>query len=97
MGGMKHAFTFLAFALLATPAAAECYADYKAKQGDPVKFHYGVMQLADTSCGDQGAAQAEVSSRLNAAGWQLLKLQSIFGPDVLNQKKADAGEFFLRY
>jgi hypothetical protein len=94
---MKHALTFLAFALLATPAAAECYADYKAKQGDPVKFHYGVMQLADASCGDQGAAQAEVKSRLNAAGWQLLKLQSIFGSDQLNQKKADAGEFFLRY
>jgi hypothetical protein len=94
---MKHIFTLFFAIALAGPASAECYADYKAKQGDPVKFHYGVMQLPDGVCGDEGAAANEVGARLNAAGWQLLKLQSIFGPDQLNQKKADAGEFFLRF
>ena len=94
---MKHIFTLFLAVALASPASAECYADYKAKQGDPVKFHYGVMQLSDGSCGDQGAASTEADARLNAAGWQLVKLQSIFGPESLNQKKADAGEFFLRY
>ncbi|MEO8531158.1 MAG: hypothetical protein ABI459_08030 [Deltaproteobacteria bacterium] len=94
---MKNVLIIFALLALATPATAECYADYKAKQGDPVKFHYGVMQLPDAVCGDMGAASGEVGSRLNAAGWQLLKLQSIFGSDKLNQKKADAGEFFLRF
>ena len=35
--------TFLAAALalaLAGPAAAECYADYKAKRDEPLKLHY---------------------------------------------------------
>ena len=31
---------------LAQPAqAADCYADYKAKQDSPLRLHYGVMQL----------------------------------------------------
>lgn len=37
----------LAFAMMATsPAAADCYADYKAKQVDPpLRLHYGVAQI----------------------------------------------------
>lgn len=87
----------LILALFGQAASAACYADYKAKRGDPVEYSYGVIELSDALCSDKGAASEEVAARLQAAGWQLLKLQSIFGPEGLDQKKADAGEHFLRY
>ena len=54
-------------ATLALPAHAECYADYKAKQDDPLRLHYGVAEVA--AC-DKGGAEAELSGRLAAAGWR---------------------------
>jgi hypothetical protein len=94
---MKHVLAITLALALATPASAACYADYKAKQDDPLRLHYGVIELPDGVCGDSGAASAEAARRLQGAGWQLIKLQSIFGPDGLDQKKADAGEYFLRF
>ncbi|APG48628.1 hypothetical protein [Phaeobacter porticola] len=76
-------------------AAAECYADYKAKQDAPLRLHYGVIQLGG-AC-RKPAAKAEISGRLSAAGWTLLNVLSIFGPDGLDQRKADAGSYFLRF
>ena len=80
---------------LASPASAQCLADYKAKRDDPLRLHYGVAQIA--SCGDRRAARAELAPRLAAGGWKLLNIVSTFGPDGLNERKASAGEFFLRY
>ena len=81
---------------LSGPAqAAECYADYKAKQDNPLRLHYGVVQL-DGSCRKQ-AARAEISSRLAPSGWTLLNVLSVFGPEGLQQRKADAGPYFLRF
>ena len=38
----------LLLAALAQPAhAAGCYADYKAKQDNPLQLHYGVIELPD--------------------------------------------------
>ena len=31
--------------LLALPASAQCYADYRAQQNNPVRFHYGVAEI----------------------------------------------------
>ncbi|MFS4581817.1 hypothetical protein [Phaeobacter sp. C3_T13_0] len=76
-------------------AAAECYADYKAKQDAPLRLHYGVIQLRG-GC-SKPAAKAEISGRLSAAGWTLLNVLSIFGPDGLEQRKADAGPYYLRF
>ncbi|WP_164660761.1 hypothetical protein [Tropicibacter sp. Alg240-R139] len=75
-------------------AAAECYADYKAKQDSPLRLHYGVIQV--TAC-SAGQASAEVSARLQAAGWTLLNVISVFGPEGLQERKADAGQFYLRF
>lgn len=83
-------------AVLAGPAAAECYADYKAKQDAPLRLHYGVAQLADQPC-DRKAADAELRPRLKAQGWQLLNIVSTFGPEGLQERKANAGPYFLRY
>jgi len=94
---MKHILSSLALTgliSLGTAAAAECYADYKAKQDDPLRLHYGVMQVS--AC-DKGQARQEVAQRLRASGWTLLSVQSVFGPEGLDKRKANAGQFYLRY
>lgn len=90
---IASAVVALAFA---GPAAAECYADYKAKRDEPLKLHYGVAQVSDANC-SSGAAEGELSPRLAADGWTLLNVLSTFGPEGLEERKASAGEFFLRY
>lgn len=84
-------------AVLALPAQAECYADYKAKQDNPLRLAYGVSQVSDSACGKNKAAHAELAPRLAADGWTLLKILSTFGPEGLQERKASAGDFFLRY
>jgi hypothetical protein len=78
-------------------AAAECFADYKAKREAPLRLHYGVAQLPDGACGSARAAAAALAPRLASDGWTLLNILSIFGPEGLDQRKASAGSFFLRY
>lgn len=92
---MKHALLALAL-LAAAPAQAECYADYKAKQDNPLRLHYGVAQLPDDACTKQAASRL-LAPRLARDGWTLLNIVSIFGPEGLAQRKASAGEYFLRY
>ena len=80
------------------PASADCFADYKAKQDDPLRVHYGVAQVSDSACSQgRGAAEAELAPRLAAAGWTLLNVLSVFGPEGLGERKASAGDYFLRY
>ncbi len=83
----------MAFAL---PASAACYADYKASKDDPLRLHYGVMEVPDSAC-DPGAAAGEIRGRLQSDGWKLLNVMSVFGPEGLDERKASAGEYFLRY
>jgi hypothetical protein len=92
------AFAVVAMVLgLALPAQAECFADYKAKQDDPLRLAYGVSQISDAACGDATLAKAELAPRLAGDGWTLMKILSTFGPEGLGERKASAGEFFLRY
>ena len=92
--------------VLAGPAAAECYADYKAKRDEPLKLHYGVAQVSDGNCSPGAAegelaprlaADGELAPRLAADGWTLLNVLSTFGPEGLEERKASAGAYFLRY
>ncbi len=87
----------LAALVLATAVQAECYVDYKAKQDNPLRLAYGVSQVSDAVCGKPKQAKAELAPRLAADGWTLLKIVSSFGPEGLNERKASAGEFYLRY
>ena len=89
------AFLVPALALAAPAAADQCYADYKAKKDAPLRLQYGVMELQGPC--RRGPAQEEVARRLAAHGWILLNVVSIFGPEGLDQRKADAGNFFLRF
>ncbi|RRH72492.1 hypothetical protein [Falsigemmobacter faecalis] len=87
---------FVAALLIAGPAAAGCFADYKAKQDDPLRLHYGVMQLPAAACRG-GAAEAEIRRRLSGAGWTLLQVMSFFDEGGLAERKANAGGWFLRF
>lgn len=82
---------------LASAAQAACYADYKAKKDSPLQLHYGVMQLPQNACGSAAAASQVVAPRLAQAGWTLLNVVSVFDDSQLAGKKANAGQFFLRF
>lgn len=92
---MKHMLLVLAL-LAASPMQAGCYADYKAKQDNPLRLHYGVAQLPDDACTMDGASR-HLAPRLARDGWTLLNILSIFGPEGLQQRKASAGPYYLRY
>lgn len=94
---MRQIFAALLAIGVALPASADCYADYKAKQDDPLRLHYGVAQVSGGVCGDAGAAAGELEPRLSADGWTLLNVVSTFGPEGLDERKASAGDYFLRY
>ena len=96
MVGMKILITLLFTAVLTMPAQAACYADYKAKQDDPLKLHYSVAQIPDDSC-NVAAATKVLGPRLEQKDWTLLTVLSVFGEGKLNTKKEAAGAFFLRY
>lgn len=76
-------------------AAAGCFADYKAKQDNPLRLHYGVAQI-NGAC-DAASARAELSARLAAQGWTLLNVLSVFGDEGLAQRKDSAGSNYLRF
>lgn len=87
----------LVFVLAAGSAAAECYADYKAKREPPLRLHYGVIALPDAACTSRAAAAAEIARRIGRDGWSLLDVMAVFGPEGLAERQADAGAFYLRY
>lgn len=82
---------------LAGAARADCYADYKAKQDNPLRLHYGVIQLSGGACTSPAAARGEIAGRIARDGWTLLNVLSIFGSEGLSQRKQSAGAYFLRY
>ena len=82
---------------MALPASAACYADYRAQQNNPVRFHYGVAQIPDSACGNVNAAAAALSARLAQNGWTLVNVLSTFGQDGLSSRQGNAGSYFLRY
>lgn len=92
---MKHAFLISIFLLTAGVAQAACYADYKAKQDNPLRLHYGVAEVRG-DCSVQ-SAQAQLPARLGADGWQLLNVLGVFDDAGLEERKDSAGEYFLRY
>ena len=87
-------FAIAALIAISLPAHAGCYVDYKAKMDDPLRLHYGVAEVA--AC-DKVGAEAELSGRLAAAGWVLLNVIGVFGPEGLEERKASAAEYFLRF
>lgn len=93
---IKHmSISVLALVASASMAQAECYADYKAKQDDPLRLHYGVVQVQGNCTASNAAAY--LSERLSADGWQLLEVMGTFDDAGLEERRADAGDYYLRY
>lgn len=88
--------TAATLALLVAGPAQACYADYRAKMDNPLRLHYGVIDLPDEAC-SVDAATAVIAGRIAAGGWELLQVVSVFGEDGLAARRADAGEYFLRF
>lgn len=95
MYGLMRTVLLLLLGLIGSPAWAECYADYKAKQDDPLRLHYGVVEVPDDAC-DVSSAAALLPGRLGD-GWELLEVDSVFGPEGLDERRERAAEYFLRY
>lgn len=89
------ATTLTLLLLTATAGQAACYADYKAKQDDPLRLHYGVARISG-AC-NANAAASELGPRLAAGGWQLLNVLATFDDSGLAEREASAGDYFLRY
>ena len=88
-------FSILILLASASAAQAACYADYKAKQDDPLRLHYGVAEISgDCSV---SAAERALADRLDSAGWQLLNVLGVFDEQGLDERKDTAGEYFLRF
>ena len=91
----KLSFSFMALMLSTTAVNAACYADYKAKQDDPLRLHYGVAEVSgDCSV---SSAESQLSDRLAGDGWQLLNVLGVFDDAGLDERKDSAGEYFLRF
>ncbi|MXQ08080.1 hypothetical protein GQ651_09515 [Alphaproteobacteria bacterium GH1-50] len=81
----------------ASAAQAACYADYKAKQDNPLRLHYGVIEIDASPCEPSPAVENTITRRLAAGGWTLLQVESVFDESALDAKRSDAGEYFLRF
>ena len=95
---MKRILISLAFMIATSSAAhAACYADYKAKQDNPLRLHYGVLELPQSACGSAQSAAQAAAPRLARAGWTLLNIVSVFDQKGLDRRRANAGAYFLRF
>ena len=98
---MKHLVSYLVAAVVlfaaVQSAQAACYADYKAKQENPLRLHYGVVEVDADPCRMSGKIRRDVEKRVADGGWKVLQVQSVFGDAELEATKRDAGKFFLRY
>ena len=80
---------------LAATVQAACFADYKAKQDNPLQLHYGVAEVSG-DCDVENAA-AELAPALADDGWTLLTVLGVFDEQGLEERKDSAGDYFLRY
>ena len=87
---------FLA-AVLPLTAQAACFADYKARAGGPgnLRLHYGTAEI--TGDCDVDSAARELAPRLEAEGWTLLTIVSVFDESGLEERAQSAGRYHLRY
>ena len=88
-------FFTLIVMLWAGAAQAACYADYKAKQDNPLRLHYGVAEI-EGNCAKRNATR-QLEERLAADGWTLLNVMNVFEDEGLEERRDEAGEYYLRY
>jgi len=76
-----------------------CYVDYKAKQAGSgtLQLHYGVMRLKGPACDRPSLLENRVAQRIAGDNWILLRVLSKFDKSGVKQRRANAGQYFLRY
>ncbi|APX23110.1 MAG: hypothetical protein CML50_01960 [Rhodobacteraceae bacterium] len=95
---MKRILVPLLLALcLPVAAQADCYVEYKAKQDGPLRLHYGIARLPGGDCPPGAEAADLLRPRLAGGGWTLLNVVGLSTETPGDKKKANAGDFFLRY
>jgi len=92
---MRLTLATLALTLAAPLASAACFADYKAQQRDPLELHYGIAEIRGDCT--LAAATEELRPRLAEAGWELLNVVTVFDDAGLDERRANAGDNYLRY
>lgn len=92
----KPLLAALALAVMAGPLHAACYADYRARMDNPLRLHYGIVQVPQNAC-SVGAATGVVSGRLASQGWTLVQVISVFDDSGLASRRADAGQYYLAF
>ena len=95
---MKHA-SLVAFTLglmLAGQAQAQCWADYKAKQDNPLRLQYGLIELPDTACGSRAAAESYARPVIAQTGWTLLQIESILTSTEAQARSGNASAIHRR-
>lgn len=98
LGRMTKAHAIIALTLtllLAAPAHAACFADYKARRDNPLELHYGVAEIGGPCT--RANAEDHLRGRLARDGWRLLNVLQVFDESGLNSRRGAAGAFFLRY
>ena len=81
---------------LATQASAQCYADYKAKQDNPLRLQYGLIELPANACGSIEAARRYAAPVIARSGWTLLQVESILTRVQFDARRKYAGAIHLR-
>lgn len=96
---MKTILTSAVFLLglaLAGQASAQCYADYKAKQDNPLRLQYGIVELPAAACASRRAAHDHAARVIARSGWTLLQIESIFNADEFQRRSANASVIHRR-
>lgn len=95
----KFLYSIVLTAVVATGGSAlkaACYADYRATMDNPLRLHYGVIELPENIC-SVTAARPEIADRLETGGWELLQVISVFDESGLPARRDDAGDYYLRF
>ena len=72
---IKYSVAAVGFALIASSAAAECTATYKAKQDNPLRLEQSTITVSGPC--SIGVVTPKVQAALAAEGWTLLKVLSV--------------------
>lgn len=82
--------------LLTAPAHAACFVEYKAKQDNPLRLHYGILQIQG-GCENAQKTKRVAQDRLGQHGWSLLNILSTSSKKPSSKKQENAGDNYLRY
>jgi len=93
---LRFVLPALIAATLATPLQAACFADYRAKMDNPLRLHYGVIEIPEGVCDVTDAAPV-IAERIATGGWDLLEVISVFDEAGLDRRRADAAGYFLAF